>query len=88
MADKFLDDKDSKELKEMFRMTRIGRMIFEDGKAEGREEGREEGRNEGLRSFVKVCKRFVITKDEVIDLVVQNFAVTREEAQESVEKYW
>lgn len=51
LADKFLEGKDLDDIKEVFYMTRIGQMIFDDGvekgKSDGRIEGRLEGRSEG-----------------------------------------
>ena len=40
MADKFLESMDMKEIMEDVKMTRLGRMLVEDGKAEGRKEER------------------------------------------------
>ena len=51
LADKFLEGKDLDDIKEVFYMTRLGQMIFDDGvekgKSDGRIEGRLEGRSEG-----------------------------------------
>lgn len=39
MADKFLDSVEMEQLKEEIKMTRLGKMLYEDGKLEGRGEG-------------------------------------------------
>ena len=38
MADKFLDAKEMKQLKEELKMTKLGKMLYEDGRSEGRRE--------------------------------------------------
>ena len=38
MADKFLDAKEMKQLKEELKMTKLGQMLYEDGRSEGRRE--------------------------------------------------
>ena len=47
LADKFLEGKDLDDIKEVFYMTRLGQMIFDDGVKKGKSDGRIEGRSEG-----------------------------------------
>jgi len=47
MADKFLDSVEMEQLKEEIKMTRLGQMLYDDGKAIGIEEGKAEGKAEG-----------------------------------------
>ena len=47
IADKFIDRVDAEKIRREITMTKVGRLIFEDGLTEGREEGRKEGRKEG-----------------------------------------
>lgn len=52
-ADKFLNGEDLEEFKEVFRMTRLGQMLFDDGEAKGKAEGKVEGILETLFDLVK-----------------------------------
>lgn len=85
MADKFLDAKDMEKLKEEIRMTRLGQMLYEDGKIEGMREGELKGKLEGI---IQTCKEMGILKSDVIKKVMDKFGKNFEEATEEVEKYW
>ena len=73
MADKFLDLVDMKELKEELKMTRQGRMMYEEGIVSG---------------IVRTCKKFGALKDEAVKQIVEAFGKTEEEAEKQVEEYW
>ena len=73
MADKFLDSVDMKELKEELKMTRQGRMMYEEGIVSG---------------IVRTCKKFGALKDEAVKQIVEAFGKTEEEAEKQVEEYW
>lgn len=45
MADKFLDSAEMEQLKEEIKMTRLGKMLYDDGRAEGRTEGEQRGQS-------------------------------------------
>lgn len=47
MADKFLDSVEMEQLKKEIKMTRLGKMLYDDGRAEGRAEGKAEGESIG-----------------------------------------
>lgn len=81
MADKFLDSKDMEELKEEIKMTRIGKMLYEDGKIEGKLEGM-------ILGVVRTCKKFGTLKGDAVKQIMEEFGKTHEEAQKEVEKYW
>lgn len=85
MADKFLDSKDMEELKEEIKMTRIGKMLYEDGRTEGKLEGKLEGMILGV---VRTCKNFGALKGDAVKQIMEEFGKTHEEAQKEVEKYW
>lgn len=76
MADKFLDSVDMKELKEELKMTRQGRMMYE------------EGRLDGMIAVIKICKKFGALKNEAVNQIVETFGKTEEEAEKQVEEYW
>lgn len=46
-SDKIIDEEYCRKVKEAMRMTKVERMIYEDGLTDGRREGRKEGRKEG-----------------------------------------
>ena len=47
LAAKFLDSREFKEVKEVMKMTQLGAMLIEEGRAQGKEEGRTQGKEEG-----------------------------------------
>lgn len=81
LADKFLEGKDLEEVKEAVAMTRIGQMIFDDGVVRGREEGRIDG-------TIKTCKRFKLSREEVIKNIIEEFSLSNEEAEKYMKMYW
>lgn len=73
MADKFLDAVSLEKLKEEIAMTRLGQMIWQDGKAEGRVEGRALGKADAYIEMIRdgyitekeAAKRLNISEEEV-----------------------
>ena len=65
MADKFLDAKEMKQLKEELKMTRLGQMLYEDGKIEGKIEGRQEELIFLIRKKLEKGKTLNVIADEV-----------------------
>ena len=51
-------------------------------------EGVERGRQEGISVNIKVCKRFNMSKIDVIQGIMKDFSVSEKEAREYVEMYW
>ena len=51
-------------------------------------EGVERGRQEGISANIKVCKRFNMSKIDVIQGIMKDFSVSEKEAREYVEMYW
>ena len=92
MADKFLDAVDLESMKEEVKMTRLGQMLYNDGIAEGIEKGIEQGTMRemlrGIQVLVKTCKEFGAAKEVAVDKVMANFPITKQDAEENVEKYW
>ncbi|MDA8066583.1 MAG: hypothetical protein M0031_13955 [Thermaerobacter sp.] len=56
LGDKFLDDEQRRQLREVLYMTRVGELLREEGRAEGRAEGKAEGKAEAIR--VLLTRRF------------------------------
>ena len=81
LAEKFLEGKDLEEVKEAVAMTRIGQMIFDDGVVRGREEGM-------IGGTIKTCKKFKLSREEAIKNIIEEFSLSKEEAEKYMEMYW
>lgn len=55
---------------------------------EGREEGREEGRTEGIQAMVLSLQKFLKDQALVAKEVAEQFGLTQEAAEKSVQQYW
>lgn len=75
-ADKFLDAVDLEKLKEEISMTRLGQMIWEDGKAEGRESTLLELIKDGILTAKEAATRLNITEEEVEKLIEEKHLLT------------
>ena len=81
-SDKFISRENAEKIRSEFVMTKIGRMIFEDGIEIGREEGREKGREEGrLQTAERMLKKNYAIED-IMDIT--NF--TKQEIEEIEKK--
>lgn len=80
MAEKFLENIEMDEIRELMKMTRLGQMLRAEGRAEGREEGREEERYQNLISKIlrKIQKNCTVS--EMADML--------EEDEEIVQKIY
>ena len=56
LADKFLEESDLEEVKEVVAMTRLGQMLYDDGVEAGRTEGLARGRTEGSDKMASLTK--------------------------------
>ena len=88
MADKFLDVMELEELKEEMKMTRLGQMLREDGIAEGLTQGLAEGLTQGIRALVVTCRDLGIKKEIISEKLMQEFELSKEEADKHIEQYW
>ncbi len=60
-----------------------------EGRLEGQKEGRKEGRLEGIKAVIEVCQEELkLSKDDTAVKVVRKFSVSKDEAENCVEKYW
>lgn len=59
----------------------------EEGLAIGREEGLAAGREEGIYALIRSCRKYNTTDDEIINELMSNFSITREEAQGYLNQY-
>lgn len=80
MADKFLKSEELVELKEEIKMTRLGQMLREDGIAEGIAKG--------IRALVVTCQELGVSKAVISEKLMQEFQLSKEEADKNVEEYW
>lgn len=84
MAEKFLEKTEIEEIREAIKMTTIGQMLREDGRAEGRAEGRGEGM---ILGTIKTCMDFQIPIEQIIEKLMENFSLTRENAEKYMEEF-
>ncbi len=56
MADKFLNSAEMEQLKEEIKMTKLGQMLYDDGKAIGIAEGKAEGKVEGMTKIMQLIR--------------------------------
>ena len=75
MAEKFLEGADMKEVEEAMRMTRLGRMLVEDG------------REQGIQAFIRDKLEENTEKEKICEKLEQHFGMEREMAKRYIEKY-
>lgn len=54
----------------------------------GIEQGLQQGLQQGVNAMIKSCKKLGASKEVILQLVVEEFAVTPEKANEYMEMYW
>lgn len=84
MADKFLENAELEELKEEIKMTRLGQMLINDGI----EQGVAQGVTVGIKALVDTCQELKVLKEDTVERIMKGFDLSREEAEQNVEKYW
>lgn len=60
---------------------------IEQGIAQGVAQGVAEGIEQGIKALINTCKKFKLSKEEIVEEIKNNFSVSAEEAGELVEKY-
>lgn len=68
ITDKFIDRADAEKIRREITMTKVGRLIFEDGLTEGREEGRKEGRKEERIIAVVNMMKLNIPENQILTM--------------------
>ena len=61
---------------------------YEAGMAEGMAEGITKGMAEGIEKLVKSAKNFRVSKLSAREQLIQQYALSEQEANEKIEKYW
>ena len=79
MAEKFLGKAEIEEIREAIKMTTIGQMLREDGKAEGL--------GTGIIGTIKTCMDFHIPIEQIIEKLMENFSLSRENAEKYMEEF-
>ena len=64
------------------------RLIRADEREIGMEQGLEQGRQEGIRPAVVLCREFGLSKEETVQRIRKDFALSEEDARKSVENFW
>ena len=75
MAEKFLEKAEIEEIREAIKMTTIGQMLREDGRAEG------------ILGTIKTCMDFHIPIEQIIEKLMENFSLSRENAEKYMEEF-
>ena len=79
MAEKFLEKAEIEEIREAIKMTTIGQMLREDGKAEGL--------GTGIIGTIKTCMDFHIPSEQILEKIMENFSLSRENAEKYMEEF-
>lgn len=62
---------------------------LEELKKEGIQEGIKTGIQEGeIKGTIKMSKKFNVSKDDTMKNIINEFSLTKDKAQEYIEKYW
>lgn len=67
VSDKFIKKADAEEIRREISMTKVGRMLFEDGQREGRKEGRQEGRKEERMIAIVNLLSFNVPEKKILE---------------------
>lgn len=84
LANKFLDDEELEQIKEVLSMTRLGEMLVNDGI----EKGIEQGMEKGIQAMVTAFQELGISYEESVRKIKEKFALDSERARGYMEKYW
>lgn len=84
LANKFLDDEELEQVKEVLSMTRLGEMLVNDGI----EKGIEQGMEKGIQAMVTAFQELGISYEESVEKIKEKFALDSERARGYMEKYW
>ena len=61
---------------------------LEELKQEGIQEGIQQGMQQGIVANIRTCKNFKISKEAAVKNIMKEFALSEEEANEYMKKYW
>ncbi len=76
------------EVKESEEWEGIEMNILEIGIQEGERRGREQGIQQGIQAVVEVCKSLDVSKEETIVKIMEKFSISKDEAENNMQKYW
>lgn len=79
-ADKFVGEKELNQVKEMIAMTKLGKLLMDDGI--------EKGLEQGMKALTETCKELGADFQQTVEKMKIKFGISEEEAQEAVRKYW
>ena len=54
----------------------------------GIQEGERRGREQGIQAVVEVCKSLDVSKEETIVKIMEKFSISKDEAENNMQKYW
>lgn len=96
LAVKLLKYEELEEVKEVFSMTALGQMIFDDGLAKGMAEGLSRGLSQGLsqgitqgmiQGIIQMCKEFNLGKENACLRIMNACNLSHEAALETLENF-
>ena len=61
---------------------------LEELKQEGMQEGIQQGMQQGIVANIRTCKNFKISKEAAVKNIMKECALSEEEANEYMKKYW
>lgn len=79
-SDKVIDEAYRERVKEEMQMTRVGQMIFEDGI--------NQATRTGVQAVIATCKRFGGSKQDALSMIIQEFPLTEDVAQQLLDELW
>lgn len=84
LADKFLDNEELEEIKEVVRMTRLGQMLLDEGMERGIEKGMEYGKDAGRKNIIlRMLSKKQYSYEEIADVAEITVEEVRRIEQES-----
>ena len=87
LATKFLEKEDMKEVKEVFDMTYLGQLVYDDGFQAGREEGREKERERSIFTMILDNLESNVTKENIFAKLKRHYALEQDQAEAYWERY-
>ncbi len=87
LADKFLDNEELEEIKEVVRMTRLGQMLLDEGMERGIEKGMEYGKDAGRKNIIlRMLSKKQYSYEEIADVAEITVEEVRRIEQESAKE--
>lgn len=80
--------RNSKGKEERIDMCKALEDLYHDGLEKGKKEGIKEGERSGMKALVETCRDLGVPKETAVSQLIVRFAMEKEDAWESVNRYW